>query len=70
MLTSITIPESVTSIGSDTFQDCYGLITVYISDTKAMFLGNLDSKTWHSPSTLLAFDFYNAPLGVNLTPIV
>ena len=44
-LTSITIPDSVTSIGSSTFEGCSGLTSITFNGTKAQW--NAISKGYH-----------------------
>jgi hypothetical protein len=61
-LTSILIPDSVTSIGNDAFI-LSGLTDVTISDATAQALGFSGS-----PGTVLTPDFYNAPNTVTFTP--
>jgi len=43
------------------FLSCTLLRTVYISQSKAIYLGNLLGCTWTSPGTIPATQFYGAP---------
>jgi hypothetical protein len=66
-LASIKIPDSVTTIEVGSFLNCTSLLTVYIYNATAVYLGNqfTPSKTWTSPSTVSSPDFYDAPNDVN-----
>jgi hypothetical protein len=68
-LTTVTIGNSVTSIGANAFQSCSGLVTVYISNERAVALGTALGFTWGStvaPGTPIPSpEFYNAPNAVN-----
>jgi hypothetical protein len=65
LVTSVTIPNSVTSIGTGAFTNCSGLATVYISNATAAALGTALGYFWTStvsPGTSIPTpQFYGAP---------
>lgn len=59
-LTSITIPSTVTSVGSSTFQNCYGLGIIDILPISAPTVSNID--VWKGiPTDCLIFIPYTSP---------
>jgi len=47
LLTSVTIPDSVTNIGSFAFWDCISLTDIYYEGTKAQWTAIRKNENWN-----------------------